>query len=67
MLPRQGFDHVRGLAGQSSGDGFGGASGVVAAGKAHYQGVAAGALNQGGHRGPVGPAHDQIALPVPGL
>lgn len=71
-MPGEGFDHVAGLAAQGGGDRIGGAFGFVAAAKAHHQGAAAGALGQGGYRGAVALADDQIALsvarlrPVPG-
>ena len=67
LVPCEGFGHVGGLAGQRLCDGPGGGVGVVAAGQRHHQGVAAGALDERGHRGAVGASDDQIALPSAGL
>jgi len=50
LVPCEVAEHGCGLAAERGGDGSGGASGVLAAGKRHQQGVAAGALDQGGHR-----------------
>ena len=65
--PSQGFDHVGGLAALRRGDRPGCGGGAVAVGQPHHQGVAAGSFDEGGHRGAVGFADDQVALPVAGL
>lgn len=50
LVPGEGLDQVLGLAGQRRGDRGGGAAGVVAVGQADGEGLAAGALSEGGHR-----------------
>ena len=66
LVPGQRSAQVRGQGGdrgdQSVADGFG----VVPVGQVDQHGVAGGALDQGGDRGLVGFAHDQIAFPVAG-
>ena len=66
-VPGQGADHLGGLAAQRVCDAFGGALGVVAAGQGYDQGVAAGALDEGGNRGSIVAADYQVALPSAGL
>ena len=67
LVPGQGLDHVSGLAAEGAGHGVSGPVGVVAVGKGHRQGLAAGALHEGRYRGAVAGADDQVALPVAGL
>jgi len=67
IVPCEGADHVRGLAGERGGDCSGGAWGAVAAGQPHHGRVPAGALDEGDHRALVVPADYQIALPSAGL
>jgi len=58
---------VIGLAAQRGGDRRGDAGRVVAAGQAHGEGLAAGALGERRDGAAVGPPDDQVALPVAGL